>query len=97
MQDDIGCSSSQQGYGRYIKNVEGTSYPSYSNNKPLKRARTSEDHEEDNHGEEGSRSDSTAAVIIDSIKKLQSDMVCGEQSASATILGICKLSRDQSL
>ncbi|KDP38968.1 hypothetical protein JCGZ_00725 [Jatropha curcas] len=90
--DEIGCSSFHLGSGR-LSNDEGTSMASF---KPLKRARIDSgvgdqiDDDDHNLGQPESRS----TAIIDSLKRLQSGMVSNRESASATILGICRLSRD---
>ncbi|KAF9666854.1 hypothetical protein SADUNF_Sadunf16G0272100 [Salix dunnii] len=71
-----------------MSNDEGNSS---SSSRPWKQARTSVKVEED--GQAMSRS----TAIIDSLKRLQKDLVTKGENASAAILGICKLSRDQSL
>lgn len=88
MQDEIGCSSPHNLRGGIMSNEEGNSS---SSSRPWKQARTSVNVEED--GQAMSRS----TAIIDSLKRLQKDLVTNGENASAAILGICKLSRDQSL
>ncbi|KAJ6753674.1 hypothetical protein OIU79_026499 [Salix purpurea] len=86
--DEIGCSSPHNLRGGIMSNEEGNSS---SSSRPWKQARTSVNVEED--GQAMSRS----TAIIDSLKRLQEDLVTNGENASAAILGICKLSRDQSL
>ncbi|KAJ6423327.1 hypothetical protein OIU84_024297 [Salix udensis] len=87
--DEIGCSSPHNLRGGIMSsNEEGNSS---SSSRPWKQARTSVNVEED--GQAMSRS----TAIIDSLKRLQKDLVTNGENASAAILGICKLSRDQSL
>ncbi|KAJ9129286.1 hypothetical protein P3X46_033901 [Hevea brasiliensis] len=95
--DENGCSSSHLGCGR-LSNEEGNSMASF---RPLKQARTIggvgarggevEDDHDHNHGQAESRS----TAIIDSLKRLQNEMVSNRESASATILGISRLCRDR--
>ncbi|CAK7327518.1 unnamed protein product [Dovyalis caffra] len=87
--DEIGCFSSHNlGDGR-LSNEEGNSLSSL---RPFKQARTGVNVEED--GQAVSRS----TAIIESVKRLQRETVTnGENASAAAILGICRLSRDQSL
>ncbi|XP_015897222.1 zinc finger protein CONSTANS-LIKE 9 [Ziziphus jujuba] len=84
---EIGCCS--------LANDEATSSNSF---RPLKRSRISEAFQsargaEDHHrGQEESRS----KAIISALRRLQDNVITDDDHASATVLGICKLSRDQS-
>ncbi|EEF36632.1 zinc finger protein CONSTANS-LIKE 4 [Ricinus communis] len=90
--DEIGCSSSQMDSGRISGNDEGNSLESFRKLKQRRRIRTEEEEEEDDHHDGQAESRSTA--VIDSLKRLQNEMVTNRDNASATILGICRLSRD---
>ncbi|KAK8527337.1 hypothetical protein V6N12_054555 [Hibiscus sabdariffa] len=82
-EDEIGCSSSHVGSG-------GT-----SNGEPSWTSRLAEVNRparNQDHGETESRS----TAIIRSLKRLQNHMIIDDGDASATIIGICRLSRDQS-
>ncbi|XP_022717958.1 uncharacterized protein LOC111276481 [Durio zibethinus] len=89
--DDIGCSSSHVGSGG-SSNGEATSMGS---SRLLKQPRLCEDNQSTRnqaHGESESRSTAT----ISSLKRLQKHMITNTGDASATTIGICRLSRDQS-
>ncbi|KAJ6966565.1 hypothetical protein NC652_004197 [Populus alba x Populus x berolinensis] len=86
--DETGCSSSHNLRGGSMSTEEGNSS---SSSRPWKQARTSV------HVEEDGQAMSRSSAIIDSLKRLQKDLVANGENASAAILGICKLSRDQSL
>lgn len=84
------------GCGR-LSNDEGDSIASF---RPSKQARTSgggvDVEVEDNHDHDHGQAESRSTAIIDSLRRLQSEMVSNRESASATILGISRLSRDHS-
>lgn len=96
MQNEHGCSSCHMGCGR-LSNDEGDSIASF---RPSKQARTSgggvDVEVEDNHDHDHGQAESRSTAIIDSLRRLQSEMVSNRESASATILGISRLSRDHS-
>jgi len=80
--DEIGCS--------FANDDATSSHPL----KPLKRPRITEAFQSarsEDHGQEESRS----TAIINSLQRLQNNVITDDDHASATILGICKLCRDQ--
>ncbi|OMP04617.1 Zinc finger, B-box [Corchorus olitorius] len=83
--DEIGCSSSHVGSGG---STSGES-SSMASSRLLKQPRL---YENQDHGETESRS----TAIISSLQRLQKHMITNDGDASATILRICRLSRDQS-
>ncbi|XVE80243.1 hypothetical protein DITRI_Ditri14bG0124000 [Diplodiscus trichospermus] len=89
--DEIGCSSSHVG-SRGSSNGEATSMgPS----RLLKQRRLCEVNQlagNHDHGE----AEPTPTAIISSLKSLQNHMITNDDDASATIVGICRLSRYQS-
>ncbi|XVF19006.1 hypothetical protein REPUB_Repub11eG0073700 [Reevesia pubescens] len=86
--DGIGCSSSNMGSG-------GSSNGETTSSRLLKQPRLCEVNQsarDRDHCESESRS----TARISSLKKLQKHMITNDGDASATIIGICRLSRDQS-
>ncbi|XVF04062.1 hypothetical protein REPUB_Repub05bG0048700 [Reevesia pubescens] len=89
--DEIGCSSSHLGSGGSA-NGEATSMEL---SRLLKQPRLNEVNQSarnQDHGETESRS----TAIISSLKRLQNHIITNDGDASATIIGVCRLSRDQS-
>ncbi|KAJ8754684.1 hypothetical protein K2173_010775 [Erythroxylum novogranatense] len=88
--DEIGSSSFHLASGRLISMDERSSY--LGSVRPLKQSKLKEN-EVDDHGEIEDKSRSKAIEIVDSLTRLQQDMVTSGGNASETIIGICKLSR----
>ncbi|KAI9185244.1 hypothetical protein LWI28_005582 [Acer negundo] len=97
-EDEIGCSSSHIGSRVTTNEKANTSMSSY---KPLKQPRltttaASEPVDDDDDGQADSRS----TDIINSLNRLQKQMITnddgGGDQASATVLAICRLSKDDS-
>ncbi|PPE00838.1 hypothetical protein GOBAR_DD02115 [Gossypium barbadense] len=92
MQDETGCSSSQVS-SRGSSNREASS--SMESSRLLKQPKIAEINQSarnQDHGETKSRS----TAIISYLKRLQKHTITNDDDASATITGICRLSRDQS-
>ena len=95
-EDEIGCSSSHIG-SRVTTNEEAnTSMSSY---KPLKQPRITTTASEPVDDDDG-QTDSRSTAIINSLNRLQKQMITnddgGGDQASATVLAICRLSKDDS-
>ncbi|KAK1584115.1 hypothetical protein Q3G72_029909 [Acer saccharum] len=95
-EDEIGCSSSHIG-SRVTTNEEAnTSMSSY---KPLKQPRITTTVSEPVNDDDG-QTDSRSTAIINSLNRLQKQMITnddgGSDQASATVLAICRLSKDDS-
>lgn len=92
MQDEIGCSSSQVS-SRGSSNGEASS--TMESSRLLKQPKIAEINQSgrnQDHIETKSRS----TAIISYLKRLQKHTITNDDDASATITGICRLSRDQS-
>ncbi|KAE8681057.1 Adenine nucleotide alpha hydrolases-like superfamily protein isoform 1 [Hibiscus syriacus] len=87
-EDEIACSSSHVG-SRGSSNRESSSSMSNFTTRLLEANHSAIDQDD---GETESRS----TAIISSLKSLQNHMIIDDNDASATIIGICRLSRDQS-
>ncbi|MBA0660915.1 hypothetical protein Goklo_012855 [Gossypium klotzschianum] len=90
--DETGCSSSQVS-SRGSSNGEASS--SMESSRLLKQPKIAEINQSarnQDHGETKSRS----TAIISYLKRLQKHTITNDDDASATITGICRLSRDQS-
>ncbi|KAJ4726204.1 Zinc finger, B-box [Melia azedarach] len=85
--DEIG-SSSQPG-SRGVANDEATT--SLSSFRPLKQPRTIAESERDR-----GQVDSRSTAIVSSLQRLQNQIITNDGDASATIIGICRLSRNHS-
>lgn len=85
MQDEIGCSTSQP-CSRAAANEEAN-YSS-SSFRPLKQARKTGE-------EDRSQADSRSTAVVSSLHRLQKQMITNDRDASATIIGIYQLSRDE--
>ncbi|XP_065862197.1 zinc finger protein CONSTANS-LIKE 9-like [Euphorbia lathyris] len=95
--DEIGCSSYHIGLERISNDDEGNSIAS---DRPLKKARRGEEEyqeEDDDHPNDlEGQGESKSTAIIHSLKRLQTQLVMNRETASQTILGICRLSRSHS-
>ncbi|KAK8691252.1 hypothetical protein V6N13_074770 [Hibiscus sabdariffa] len=89
--DEIGCSSSLVGYGG-SSNGEASCMGS---SRSLKQPRLVEVNRSARN-EEQSETKWRSTAIICYIKRLQKHIIANDDDASATITGICRLSRDQS-
>ncbi|KAE8680172.1 hypothetical protein F3Y22_tig00111392pilonHSYRG00397 [Hibiscus syriacus] len=90
--DEIACSSSHVG-SRGSSSGETSS--SMSSSRLLKQPRLAEANHSAINQDDG-ETESRSTAIISSLKKLQKHMIIDDNDASATIIGICRLSRDQS-
>lgn len=72
---------------------EATSSGSF---RSVKRPRLGEDYRSVAQDDDGQTESATSTAIISSLQRLTKDAITDVDDASATILGICKLSRDQS-
>ncbi|KAF8414023.1 hypothetical protein HHK36_002022 [Tetracentron sinense] len=96
-EDDLGCSSSQPNYNATLAALsaresgddEATSSGSF---RPLKEQRRTLEARSTQVSAQDI-AESTSAALIGSLKRFQQDIISGND-ASATILGICKLSKD---
>ncbi|KAJ4843014.1 hypothetical protein Tsubulata_005396 [Turnera subulata] len=79
------------GYGRLISYEEGHQSP-YGSSKKARTTSEVEGEGEDGH-HRGGQGESRSAAVMNSLKRLQREMVSNAENASATILGICRLSR----
>lgn len=83
-EDEIRCPSPHMSYASSVSN----GVRSLDTQRPLKQPRTGE-------AEDGGQDESRSTAIVDSLRRLQRDVVVGdEENASSTILGLCRLSRD---
>jgi hypothetical protein len=87
VQNEIGCSSVRMASGA-LASEEASSSGSTRATKQRRLA--------DAIQPEGAREESRSTAIISTLRRLQTDKIVNGDDAAATVLGICKLSRDHS-
>ncbi|GLT83423.1 hypothetical protein SLE2022_017130 [Rubroshorea leprosula] len=85
--DDIGCSSSHLGS---IASAGGEAVSG-----ALKQRRLGELNQSERNEDHGEETKSKPTAIVSSLKRLQKEMISNNGNAAATVIGICRLSRDQ--